>query len=57
MEHPFSQLGSAALAVSPPKILLTLSLLAEGTEWQQEKPLTLCKHSLAVAKTLAYYLH
>jgi len=30
MEYPFGQFGSAALAMSPPKILPTPSLLVEG---------------------------
>ena len=34
MEYPFGQFGSAVLAVSPPKILPTPSLLVRGECWR-----------------------
>lgn len=56
-ERPFGQFGSAAPAVSPPKLLPTPSLLAGGTEGEQEKAVTLCKHGLAAAKPWVWYIN
>jgi len=37
MEYPFSQLGSALLAVPPTSFLCTPRLLAGGTGWEADK--------------------
>jgi len=39
--YPFGQLRSAVPAVSPPSFLLSPSLLAVGTEWEEERALIL----------------
>jgi len=48
--HPFGQLGSAVLPVSPPSHLCTPSLLAGGVVQGVEKALTVCKHCSAATK-------
>lgn len=48
--HPFGQLGSAVLAVSPPKLWCIPCLLAGRTAWETEKTWMLCKHSWAITK-------
>jgi len=55
MEYPFGQFGSAVLAMFPPKILPTPSLLAFVGGNIGETSLMLCKYCSAVAKTLVYY--
>jgi len=56
-EHPFGQLGSAVLAVSPPRLLCTPSLLLGRAVWEAEKPLTESKHYLATTKPSVCYQH
>lgn len=51
MEYHFGQFGSAVPAVSPPKTLLTLSLLVRGEYWRDS--LDAVEHSPAVVKALA----
>ncbi|KAK4826939.1 hypothetical protein QYF61_012788 [Mycteria americana] len=50
-EYPFGQLRSAVLAVSPPNLSPTLSLLIVEAAWKAEV-LRLCKHCSAAAETL-----
>ena len=61
MEHPFGQLGSAVLAMSPHKLLPTPSLLAFGVGGVGgqfgEMALMLWEHCPGVAKTLVCYQH
>lgn len=51
IEYSFGQLDLTFLAVSPPIILPTPSLLAEGAEWEKTK-LTLCKYCSVLTKML-----
>ena len=46
--HPFGQLGSAGMAVSPLDFLHTPSLLTVRARQEDEKALTLCKHCLPI---------
>ena len=52
MQYPFGQLGSAALAVSPPSFLCPSSLLA-GWAREAEKSLTWYKHYLATTENIS----
>lgn len=55
MRHPFGQLESAVLPVSPPSFQCNPSLFTGGKEWNVEKALMLCKHcSAATAICLCY---
>lgn len=55
--YPFTQLGSAVLAVLLPNVLRTPSLHASRAVWETEKAFTWCKQCSAVAKTSVCYRH
>ena len=57
VEYPFGHFGSAVLALSPPNLLPTPSLLGFGGGVVGETASMLWEHCSAVAKTLVCYQH
>jgi len=53
MEYPIGHFESAVLAVFPPNLLPTPSLLLEGGVWEKEETPILCKH----CSTMVFYQH